>query len=82
MNRYVRGPQFVALALMGLVLTEVRGQEPQPSRTVAGQGMVELKRQAEFLRVEVDVLAKGKDIKECWQNYATAARRPRSVWKG
>src|SRR5262245_37183574 len=34
------------------------------SGTVTGHGSVELKRQPEFLRVQVDVLARGKDVTE------------------
>ena len=32
--------------------------------TIAGNGTAEIKRQPQFLRVQIDVLAKGKDIKE------------------
>jgi uncharacterized protein YggE len=57
---------LTALLLAG-VLAAPAGAQPAPSApegTVAGQGMVELKRQSEFLRVQVEILAKGKDLPE------------------
>jgi uncharacterized protein YggE len=51
-----------ALALMTSSLA-AHGQPPHP-RTVVGRGLFELKKQPEMLRVQVEVFAKGKDLKE------------------
>src|SRR5256885_8146488 len=55
--------QLVLAPLLLLASGRVLGQAPQPA-TVAAQGTVELQRQPEVLRVQVEVLAKGKDLAE------------------
>ena len=44
--------------------------EPQPAASgiVAGTGTVEIKRRPEFLRVQVELLARGKDLKTRWRS--------------
>ncbi|HEV3257073.1 MAG TPA: SIMPL domain-containing protein [Gemmataceae bacterium] len=54
---------LVILASVAAVPAPALGDNP-PEGTVTGQGVVELKRRPEWLRIEVDVVAKGKDLKE------------------
>jgi hypothetical protein len=63
MRDYPVGVQVVAVGLVCIGLAQVRA-EPRPAGTVTGQGFIELKRQPEYLRVQVDVLAKGRDVTE------------------
>jgi uncharacterized protein YggE len=53
----------LTLTLASFGFNPARAEVP-PTGTVTGQGTFELKRQPEYLRVQVDVLAKGKDVKE------------------
>ena len=55
--------QFGALALVYVSLSG-GGADARGSGTVTGHGSVELKRTPEFVRVQVDILAKGKDVTE------------------
>jgi uncharacterized protein YggE len=59
-----RGVVFLSCALSISWTATAPAQVPSGERAVYGQGSVEIKRQPEFLRVEVDLLAKGKDPKE------------------
>jgi hypothetical protein len=52
------------LSMTVVLLAGLASRAEAPPGTVTGVGAYELKRQPEFLRVHVDVLAKGKDIKE------------------
>jgi hypothetical protein len=58
---------LVTLGVLGTLLSffpqALDAQEPA-GRTVTGHGMGEIKRQAELLRVQVEVVAKGKTLKE------------------
>ncbi len=55
----------VLVVLLPAGALPVVGQAPGASEgTVTGQGSVEIKRQADVLRVQVDLLARGKDPKE------------------
>src|SRR5260370_41864196 len=53
----------LTLTLASFGFNPARAEVPATG-TVTGQGTFELKRQPEHLRVQVDVLAKGKDVKE------------------
>jgi len=55
--------QLVALALFTFLPAGVCAQGPTPG-TVTGHGAVELKRTPDVLRLHIEVLAKGKDLKE------------------
>src|ERR1051326_1416325 len=61
MKTYPLSLSLLALVLAGLGAGRADAELPG---TVTGHGLYELKRQPEFLRVQVDVMAKGKDIKE------------------
>lgn len=54
---------LLAVAGAGLLIWPARAQDTLPG-TVTGRGTAELKRQPELLRVQVEIFAKGKDIKE------------------
>jgi uncharacterized protein YggE len=54
---------LVGTTLLALVLAPLAAQTPLPG-TVTATGSAEIKRQPELLRVQVEVMAKGKTIKE------------------
>src|SRR5262249_39977119 len=60
-----RSIRILFLSCVLCLLLHVRGsaQEP-PAGTVTGQGSADVKRLPEILRIQVEVLAKGKDLKE------------------
>src|SRR5262245_16361997 len=51
----------IAVLVSGCVIAAIPAAEPPPA-TVSGTGTVEIKRPAEILRVQFDVMAKGKDL--------------------
>jgi uncharacterized protein YggE len=57
------GVQILSLVLAGIIPPSVQAQSAYPG-TVTAHGMAEIKRQPEFLRVQIDLLAKGKTLKE------------------
>jgi len=63
MKTHLRSIQLLAVALASWGLAPVSAQTPAAG-TVTGHGAAEIRRQPEFLRVQVEVLAKGKDLKE------------------
>src|SRR5262249_35618174 len=54
----------LALISVLVLLSPASSQQPPSEGAVTGQGMVELKRQPDTLRVQVEILARGKDLKE------------------
>ena len=61
MKTHPRSIQLLAVALASWGLAPVSAQTPAAG-TVTGHGAAEIRRQPEFLRVQVEVLAKGKDL--------------------
>jgi uncharacterized protein YggE len=52
--------------------------EPPAAGTVSGSGSVEIKRQPDILRVQFEVMARGKTLKEALQNLTTRREEVRS----
>jgi uncharacterized protein YggE len=63
MGNGATGVSVLTLVLVGFGPVPARAQGAPPG-TITGHGITELKRQPESLRVQVDVLARGKDLKE------------------
>src|SRR5260370_22601616 len=57
-------PLLAVLCLLALGGGAHAGDPPGPDGTVTGIGVVELKKQPNVLRVQIELLAKGKDLKE------------------
>jgi uncharacterized protein YggE len=56
---------LVVLLVAGFAMSAAGAQAPRgPAGNVTGRGVVELKRQPDILRVQVEILAKGKDLTE------------------
>lgn len=63
-KRMIRVSLLVLALIVGLQAQGAAQAPADDKGTVTGQGTVELKRQPEILRVQVEVLAKSKDLKE------------------
>src|SRR5260370_306810 len=63
MSKITKWLALVCLGLTSLMSSRGLAQSPQDG-FVTGTGTVEIKRLPELLRVQVDVMAKGKDLKE------------------
>src|SRR5947208_6727889 len=67
-----------ALLLALLVSPAALAAEPPAAGTVSGSGSVEIKRQPDILRVQFEVMARGKTLKEALQNLKTRREEVRS----